>query len=427
MFKRTTRVVRKLRDVEQEEMRYRTWQTVILAWLVVGFGGISAQVAQGGLVDWMFNCESREQVTACYPTTPVYSAVTSGCCEPTVSYQSPDTMCCPPTATYATQPAIGRRLGSCFSSAAATTPTSYRTTWRTVPVTSYRPIMSTDPVTGCPVTVMKPCTTYAWQADRRPCGFFDRLCGRCDAAPTQSACYEPAACCEQTAGVMSGISSGSGCGCSGSAVSTVVPTPSAGVPTPAPYYAPGPSSILTPSPAGSQSPTLAPPPASPVPGVSPPSTPSPVPADTRPTLKPVQVPPASPTDVNSPAASQPPMTGLPWNHATPANKATATGHEAETGPSLGPPLLSPTESRPNPVPSPEAAPAAPAEKDSVPQLLNPRDQVASLRTGQSWGYSTITWPTSRRVPTDRVAPLEQQRELREWDESGWQSVGKGVQ
>ncbi len=30
-------------------------------------------VAEGGLVDWMFNCDSREQVTACYPTTPVYA------------------------------------------------------------------------------------------------------------------------------------------------------------------------------------------------------------------------------------------------------------------------------------------------------------------------------------------------------------------
>ncbi len=213
-------------------MRYRMWCAVVVASLVVAQGGACVNVAEGGLVDWMFNCDKSEQVTVCYPTTPVYETMGSDCCEPTVCCQSPDPMVCPPTATYAAQPTCLQRLGSCFSPSAGST--SYRTTWKTVPVTSYRPIVSTDPVTGCPVTVMKPCTTYAWQADRRACGFFDRLFGRCDSDPGQAACCMPV-----TSGMPTDCNEGMvSSGCCGSEMSTVVPSPSMGVPTPAPYYAP---------------------------------------------------------------------------------------------------------------------------------------------------------------------------------------------
>lgn len=46
--------------------------------------------------------------------------------------------------------------------------TAYRTDWKRVPVTQYRPETSTDPCTGCTVTCMKPCTTYNWQMQRVP-------------------------------------------------------------------------------------------------------------------------------------------------------------------------------------------------------------------------------------------------------------------
>ena len=46
--------------------------------------------------------------------------------------------------------------------------TAYRTQWRQVPVTMYRPIKTTDPVTGCTVTCMRPCRAYQWQARREP-------------------------------------------------------------------------------------------------------------------------------------------------------------------------------------------------------------------------------------------------------------------
>ena len=44
--------------------------------------------------------------------------------------------------------------------------TAFRTRWTQVPLTAYRPITTTDPVTGCTVTCMRPCSTFQWQARR---------------------------------------------------------------------------------------------------------------------------------------------------------------------------------------------------------------------------------------------------------------------
>lgn len=46
--------------------------------------------------------------------------------------------------------------------------TAYRTSWKRVPVTSYRPVTNQDPCTGCTVTCMRPCTTYTYQMQRVP-------------------------------------------------------------------------------------------------------------------------------------------------------------------------------------------------------------------------------------------------------------------
>ena len=46
--------------------------------------------------------------------------------------------------------------------------TAYRTSWKRVPVTSYRPVTNNDPCTGCTVTCMRPCTTYTYQMQRIP-------------------------------------------------------------------------------------------------------------------------------------------------------------------------------------------------------------------------------------------------------------------
>ncbi|MEM9944239.1 MAG: hypothetical protein AAF939_21975 [Planctomycetota bacterium] len=46
--------------------------------------------------------------------------------------------------------------------------TAYRTAYKRVPVTQYRPVTNTDPCTGCTVTCMRPCTTYTYQCQRVP-------------------------------------------------------------------------------------------------------------------------------------------------------------------------------------------------------------------------------------------------------------------
>lgn len=46
--------------------------------------------------------------------------------------------------------------------------TAFRTEYKQIPVTQYRPVTSTDPCTGCTVTCMRPCTTFTLQAQRVP-------------------------------------------------------------------------------------------------------------------------------------------------------------------------------------------------------------------------------------------------------------------
>jgi len=81
------------------------------------------------------------------------------------------------------------------------------------------------------------------------------------------------------------------------------------------------------------------------------------------------------------------------------------------------------------VPDPDATPVAPTQESYPPRQLQPQpqDQVASLRTGQRWAVTTITWPAPQgRVEAagDRVPVVSPRDELRSLDESGWRSVGK---
>ncbi len=185
-------------------MRYRIWQTAVMALLIGAQGGLwTAEAQASGLFDWLSRCgSSADPQVMYYPVTTAYQTSACDCGEPAVSCQSPDPMCCPPTAIYQPRPSFWPRWGACWASPAtqpmmsmAPPQTYYRTSWKKIPVTSYRPVMSTDPVTGCPVTVMKPCTTYTWQAGRERCGFFDRLFGRCDPPATQVQCCVPTTCC----------------------------------------------------------------------------------------------------------------------------------------------------------------------------------------------------------------------------------------
>lgn len=93
--------------------------------------------------------------------------------------QSADPCGCAPQATTANYVpnAYGLQPGQCMTTCQKTCTrtvvnyvpcTSYRTCYKKVPVTSYKPVTTTDPCTGCTVTCMKPCTTYTMQAQRVP-------------------------------------------------------------------------------------------------------------------------------------------------------------------------------------------------------------------------------------------------------------------
>ena len=82
----------------------------------------------------------------------------------------------PTTAQYAPN-AAGLQPGQCMRTCNKTCTrtvvnyvpyTAYRTTWKRVPVTTYRPVTNSDPCTGCKVTCMRPCTTYTYQMQRVP-------------------------------------------------------------------------------------------------------------------------------------------------------------------------------------------------------------------------------------------------------------------
>ena len=54
--------------------------------------------------------------------------------------------------------------------------TCYRTVYRQVPVTVYRPVSTCDPCTGCRRTVMHPCTTVQHVAQRVPVTTYRQVC-----------------------------------------------------------------------------------------------------------------------------------------------------------------------------------------------------------------------------------------------------------
>lgn len=419
---------------------FRVGRNAILTLIVTAAGTLGVPQADGGLVDFMFNGCAPQPTEVCYPTTPVYQVMESECCEPSVQFQSPDAMCCPPTMVQP-QTSSGFRWPSCLSRGSSCSEPAYRTTWKTVPVTSYRPVTMTDHATGCPVTVMKPCTTYAWQADRRPCGFFDRLFGLCDEAqPCAPMCTGvPTDCLEGT--VMS-----SDCGST-----TVMGEPTPAVPTPAaaPYYSPSPPSVLTTPtpgptpavpapgaaapPAASQPPTLNQPPSSAFPSYAPPAAPSgPAPVTPpaararlqRPTLQPSMTPLAPAESPAEPTAAAPsPRVSLPQNSQLfPASPA--TDEDMTEGPSLGLPLMAPRGPQTSPVPSPDATPRVPTEAQPTPAPPQPRDQVAAGNLAAPVRFATAVRPLEGRVVPERSATVPANRDVRNWDESRWRSGAK---
>ena len=383
-------------------MRCRIWYAAVMS-LVMGLAGAvwTADAQASGLFDWLSRCGSEpEPQVVCYPMTTVYQTSVSECCQPAVCCPDP---CCPPAVVVQPQPSFWQRLGSCWSSPRVTAPAPsyYQTNWKKVPVTSYRPVVSTDPVTGCPVTVMRPCTTYEWQPQRRTTGIFDWLCGRRDPPVVQVPYCAPTMCCGPPECVVSGID----CGCTGTTVPSGTPTPAAPTPAPAPYYAPPPPAGMVMPPSGP-----APSPAA-VPQGVPPTQP-PAAADTRPTLKPADISPEFPAENQlsptvSPWDTAPVEQAAPVEPAAPVESAVPAAPVAPTDaavpdiqnlqslPALGPPALSPEGSRLRPVPDPDATPVAPTQESYPPRQLQPQPLRNRLSAQASARSHSAKWRRRR--------------------------------
>jgi hypothetical protein len=272
--------------------------------------------------------------------------------------------------------------GSCFArqSAPSTPQVRYRTHWVQVPVTVYRPVTGTDPMTGCPTTCLQPCTTSRWQLRRVPvvtyrpqfrCLSWFRNLFRCQRQPAPVCPPTSPPAVMGTTPVVPGL-----------------PAPNVTIP---PYYSPSPGATLAPAPGATT-----------VPGAGSPSgaTSSPAPADTRPTLQP-----------NSASSNPPPAT----TRAAPtqANSAGATQNRRDhsTPVNAGPPSVV------TPIPDPEM-PRMTAPRHDPPELLNPRDRTAARG---AWEVVPISWSAPSRQPRF-TTPAQSTAPRVDFDDSGWRSA-----
>jgi hypothetical protein len=317
--------------------------------------------------------------------------------------------------------------------------TYYRTVQRRVPVTNYRPVMTVDPCTGCPVTAMQPCVTYTVQTARVPVHICRPIMSTVPAGPC-SPCQQPAC-----------------------------PAPMAATP----YY-PGPAAtpgVMT-TPGIVTSPGVTTVPATPSPYIVP-GQGGLQPADIRPALpqmhgptpdtgvgsrvnRPLGDPYYSPTVPG--VQTQPQIrTESQYQPQFPLQRSGAPEIGSAGSPSVrlqrqeAPAVDANPDTPLRPIPKLEVEktgiPAQPAFE--APDLLDPRDRTASVPTRRR-AYSLIAWPEPLSKadapqaplvrPAARVTPLEGEVELvgpvrslssdgsakpmadDRWDDTGWRSA-----
>ena len=161
--------------------------------------GSASQVQGGPLLDWLFGrnrtCGWRGV------SAPAYAA-------------APQTGCCQTTCMQTCQRVVVNYVPY----------TAYRTEWQQVPVTQYQTTQSLDPCTGCPVTCMRPCTSYTWQSKQVPYVTY-RPVYRTESYSvpvtysTPAPVYAPSATCNPC-GTCNTWTSGGGCGSCGATPTT---------------------------------------------------------------------------------------------------------------------------------------------------------------------------------------------------------------
>lgn len=242
----------------------------------------------------------------------------------------------------------------------------YASSWAKVPVTSYRPQVINDPLSGVGVTSLQPCKTFEWQLRRTPtCSLWQRFVdwwrSNCSLTRAQSTVCAPA-----TYPAVGNCSPSNG---------WIV---SSGEPSASPYY--------TPSTTRSSDGRLVPAPA----GLSPSP---PVPADRRPELDPDRL-----QNNGSGSASR---------LLRPQSEVfVRTLDRSDASPALVPPLVDPNTT--------DATAAETRGIKRVPQLLDGADRNRSASSAAAPGMlRPVSWMRPnpiRSIPTDVV-----------WDDTGWKS------
>ncbi len=120
---------------------------------------VAPSAEAGPLLDWLRGLRNRRNCNTCY----------QGCQAPATTLRQ--TQYTGTVNPYNLQP--GQCARTCNQTCSRTVVnyvpcTAYRTSWKQVPVTQYKPQTSSDPCTGCTVTCMRPCTSYTWQMQRVP-------------------------------------------------------------------------------------------------------------------------------------------------------------------------------------------------------------------------------------------------------------------
>lgn len=435
--------------------------------------GYARQVAGYAPVNASLTNSSAWPRQAYSPVTTAYN-VGSGCstCSPTASYMPttayqpiaattgcntcPQQVACSPPVmgNICTQQTFRRQIVNYVPQ------TYYRTAYRRIPVTNYRPVTTADPVTGCPVTCMQPCVTYTYQAARVPIHVCRPIFSTVPAGP-----------CSPCGGVQ-GLPMGG---------SPYYGTPTTGTPNamttpgvmPAPGMAPTtiPNAITVPQgglqPADIRPSLTTPYTYGPTPDTGVGSRVNRIPTDSTYRVQPSlessssngsnYVPPATsafgpPTQVGSDYGSSYNYgQGAPSGEVRVQRQTTSEPNSSASDDSQDGSLNSPNNLRPIPRPKSEDEGIQVQPTFGAPDLLDPRDRTASIRS-KAWDYSLISWPEpqtpasprhndSAAKPLDKAsvsdvkppatksgeleltAPVVEPNPARRWDKFNWDDTG----
>jgi hypothetical protein len=341
-------------------------------------------------------------------------------------------------------------LTSCFAPAAPAAPvaqqvnyvpqTCYRTVYSPVAVTSYRPITTADPCTGCPVTSMAPVTTYVQRPVVVPYTTYRPVITTVMMPPVAPACSTCSACssCATAAPTLAYYAPAAvaapapscGCGASAAAPATTSyyapqtasyypPQPTSYAPATTRYYAPQTSSYYAPPTAGATS------------YYAPPATGATT----------TYYSPTYPTTAPSAAATGSPATTYyngypsyvspgPVNYGSPSSPGAGASTGVPTLPNSGnssgggsTQVQKPADNNP-PADAPKQAPIqdtkdpAKANSTGILKYSEPEGRTTAMPIMRPWSYTAVNWPHTTTASTVRPVAAA----ATATDEDGWHAA-----